>query len=210
MISSASRSGRNQMDCIIVAFGMICFDAQRPTSAQVLEILRSGQSFAHFDTDYYRDYSEYREYSYRTARRHRRYRSNNMMSGPWEWPAEAPRRRLDGTLLSDPIQVYGPQIVYPFFYPWQPYPFSYQLPQPVPYRSPSVFPYDWRSESSYSLRRGAQTRSMWWQQNRPDEGPLSGVDRRGNPWTFDTKTRTYQNLGTGEVCQGRQASCVDR
>jgi len=122
------------MDCIIAAFGLLCFDAPAPTSAQVLEILRSGQSIPRVGTDYgdYRhrriprrfariddtDYNEYRDYGYRTARRPRRYRSNNM-SGPWEWPPEAPRRRLDGTLLSDPIQVYG-QIFYPW--QWQPYP----------------------------------------------------------------------------------------
>jgi hypothetical protein len=28
-------------------------------------------------------------------------------SGPWDWPQSAPRRRLDGSLLSDPPAVYG-------------------------------------------------------------------------------------------------------
>jgi len=196
------------MDCLTLAFGLICFDAPPPTSAQVLEILHRHRSIprrsVHIDDT---GYNEYRDYSYRTARRPRRYRSNNM-SGPWEWPPEAPRRRLDGTLLSDPIQVYGPQIVYPFFYPWQPYPYypRHQIPQPPSYRSPSEFPYDWRSENSDSVRRGSPTGSLW-QQNRPD-GPLSGFDKRGNPWTYDSKTRTYQNLGTGEVCQGQ--ACIDR
>lgn len=36
---------------------------------------------------------------------------------PWEWPEPAPRRRLDGTLLSDPVTVYGSPFVigtYPY------------------------------------------------------------------------------------------------
>jgi hypothetical protein len=33
-------------------------------------------------------------------------------SGPWDWPVERPARRLDGTLLSDPVQLYGPPFVY--------------------------------------------------------------------------------------------------
>jgi hypothetical protein len=36
------------------------------------------------------------------------YRPNNM-SGPWDWPEPAPARRLDGTLLSDPVTIYGQQ-----------------------------------------------------------------------------------------------------
>lgn len=29
-------------------------------------------------------------------------------AGPWKFPAPAPPRRLDGTLLSDPVTLYGP------------------------------------------------------------------------------------------------------
>lgn len=34
-------------------------------------------------------------------------------AGPWKFPAPAPPRRLDGTLLSDPVTVYG---VPPFYH----------------------------------------------------------------------------------------------
>jgi hypothetical protein len=34
-------------------------------------------------------------------------RWTNNPAGPWEWPEPTQARRLDGTYLSDPVQVYG-------------------------------------------------------------------------------------------------------
>jgi len=44
--------------------------------------------------------------------------------GPWDWPEPRPERRLDGTLLSDPVSIYG---LTPF--PYFPYPFAPQQHQ---------------------------------------------------------------------------------
>jgi len=42
--------------------------------------------------------------------------------GPWEFPEPRPARRLDGTLLSDPVAQYGISSVYQVYVPVLPYP----------------------------------------------------------------------------------------
>ena len=36
-------------------------------------------------------------------------------AGPWDWPAERPARRLDGTLVDSPPIVYGAQQYFPYY-----------------------------------------------------------------------------------------------
>lgn len=76
--------------------------------------------------------------------------------------------------------------------------------------------YDWRSGNSYRWQRdfngdtrvsgmNLYTGSMWRQTIKPD-GSMTGTDSKMNPWRYDSKTKTYMNFGTGEMCVGSGAS----
>jgi hypothetical protein len=69
--------------------------------------------------------------------------------------------------------------------------------------------YDWEAGSSYRWQTdpagntrvdgfNAETGSMWRATIKPD-GSMRGTDSNGQPWTYDSRTGTYMNYGTGEV-----------
>ena len=72
--------------------------------------------------------------------------------------------------------------------------------------------YDWQSGNIYSWRTSANgntdvngmnlnTGSMWNTTIKPN-GSMTGTDGKMNPWTYDAKSKTYMNLGTGQMCIG--------
>jgi len=87
--------------------------------------------------------------------------------------------------------------------------------QPPRYESrKSGSKYDWESGSSYRWQTdragntrvdgfNAETRSMWHTTIKPD-GSMRGTDSSGQPWTYDSRTGTYMNYGTGEVRRADQ------
>jgi hypothetical protein len=84
-------------------------------------------------------------------------------------------------------------------------------PAPV-YQPRSGTSYDWQSGNSYSWRKNyngdtkvngfnLNTGSMWQTTIKPD-GSMRGTDSNMNPWTYDAKSKTYMNYGTGKICTG--------
>lgn len=76
--------------------------------------------------------------------------------------------------------------------------------------------YDWRSGNRYRWRRdfngdtrvngmNLYTGSTWRQTIKPD-GSMRGTDSMMNLWRYDSRTKTYMNFGTGEMCVGSGAS----
>lgn len=47
-----------------------------------------------------------------------------------------------------------------------------------------------------------QTGAMWNTQIEPD-GDMRGIDSDLNPWSYDSSSGVYMNLGTGAICVGR-------
>jgi hypothetical protein len=99
---------------------------------------------------------------------------------------------------------------------------SYELPSLTPptYTTPpsSRTTYDWRSGNTYTTQKrpngetevlgfNANTGSMWNTTIKPD-GSMNGYDSKMNPWTYDAKTGTYFNYGTGKMCFGEGAARV--
>ena len=87
---------------------------------------------------------------------------------------------------------------------------------PLPRYRPSVpstgTSYDWRSGNSYRWRKNYDgstnvngsnpaTGSTWRTQIKPD-GSMRGTDSDFNPWTYNPRTKTYMNYGTGQICTG--------
>jgi len=71
--------------------------------------------------------------------------------------------------------------------------------------------YDWETRSSYRWYPGptgnirvhgfnAETWSTWHTTIKTD-GSMRGMDSNSQPWTYDSRTGTYMNYGTGEVRQ---------
>jgi len=69
--------------------------------------------------------------------------------------------------------------------------------------------YDWETGSSYRWQTdpagntrvdgfNAETGSMWHTTIKPD-GSMRGTDSNCQPWTYDSRTGTSMNYGTGEV-----------
>jgi len=69
--------------------------------------------------------------------------------------------------------------------------------------------YDWETGSNYRWQTdpagntrvdgfNAETGSSWHTTIKPD-GSMRGTDSKGQPWTYDNRTGTYMNYGTGEV-----------
>ena len=72
--------------------------------------------------------------------------------------------------------------------------------------------YDYRSGNSYNWRRNydnsitvngynARTGSTW-RNNIKANGDMNGVDKRGNYWNYNSRTKSYTNFGTGKTCYG--------
>lgn len=83
--------------CIHLALGFICMMGPKLTPQQAADILRPNQFQASAPAP--------------TGPRVTFTGATGPSLGPWEFPAPQPPRRLDGTLLSDPVQVYGPTIL---------------------------------------------------------------------------------------------------
>jgi len=78
--------------------------------------------------------------------------------------------------------------------------------------------YDWQSGNSYTWRKSlsgdtnvngwnVNTGSMWNTTIKPN-GSMNGYDSQMNPWTYDSRTKTYINYGTGKMCVGEGATRV--
>ena len=72
--------------------------------------------------------------------------------------------------------------------------------------------YDWQSGNTYNWRKRSNgetdvdgfnlnTGSMWNTTIKPN-GSMRGTDSKMNPWTYDSKSKTYMNYGTGKMCFG--------
>jgi hypothetical protein len=88
--------------CVVVAGVMHCIISQTPpvTAAEAAAILKPHE-YVYIETnDGPNWFSSLQE---------------EPTPGPWQFPTPAPARRLDGTLISDPPALYGPQIA-PFFF----------------------------------------------------------------------------------------------
>ena len=90
-------------------------------------------------------------------------------------------------------------------------PYSYGLDAELRRNSGSSF--DAWSGNSYRWNRDREGRthvngsnlysgSQWRTTIKPD-GSMRGMDSRMNPWSYDSRTRTYMNYGTGRMCTGR-------
>jgi hypothetical protein len=86
------------------------------------------------------------------------------------------------------------------------------LPNYEPYVPSSGSSYDWRSGNSYRWRKNydgsttvngsnLQTGSTWRTQIKPD-GSMRGTDSDYNSWTYNPRSKTYMNYGTGQICTG--------
>lgn len=102
--------------------------------------------------------------------------------------------------------VYTPPVYTPPVYA------PYVLPASPLLTSQSGTSYDPRSGNTYTWRRqsngdtrvdgfNVKTGVMWNTTIKPD-GSMNGTDARRQPWTYDARTRTYQNFGTGKFCVG--------
>lgn len=89
-------------------------------------------------------------------------------------------------------------------------PYAQQRQQQQQPRSGSS--YDWQSGNSYHYRTDSygnttvngynlQNGTMWNSRIQPN-GSQTGTDANGNYWTYDHRTKTYNNLGTGKMCVG--------
>jgi hypothetical protein len=87
---------------------------------------------------------------------------------------------------------------------------SYAAPAPT-----SRYTYDTESGNSYSTRRrpngdtvvngfNYNTGSAWNTTIKPN-GSMNGTDSALNPWTYDGRSGTYTNFGTGVTCFGKGA-----
>lgn len=68
--------------------------------------------------------------------------------------------------------------------------------------------YRWSRDLDGSTRvngTNIYTGSTWKQTIKPD-GSMTGWDSKMNPWQYDSRTKTYMNFGTGEMCVGSGAS----
>jgi len=73
--------------------------------------------------------------------------------------------------------------------------------------------YDWQSGNSYSIHRdlNGNTRIRGfnsytgsnWTTNIDRQGNFSGIDKRSNPWSYNSRSGLYQNFGTGKICWGK-------
>jgi hypothetical protein len=101
----------------------------------------------------------------------------------------------------------------------------YDLPTVPRYETPSVDPwartwrvpsttntYDWQSGNSYTTRKrlngdtdvsgyNLNTGKSWQTTIKPN-GSMTGWDGDLNSWTYDSRTKTYFNYGTGRMCFG--------
>ena len=78
--------------------------------------------------------------------------------------------------------------------------------------SPSGTSYDPQSGNTYTWRRqsngdtrvdGFNVRAgVRWETTIEPDGSMHGTDGKRQPWTYDARTRTYRNLGTGKFCVG--------
>jgi hypothetical protein len=77
----------------------------------------------------------------------------------------------------------------------------------------SGYTYDWRSGNSYTWSHGydgtinvrgynLNTGGMWNTTIEPN-GSMHGFDSNTNYWTYDSRTGTYMNMGTGTICTGK-------
>jgi len=87
---------------------------------------------------------------------------------------------------------------------------SYTAPRNTAPRSGSTIDplsgntYFWHKDSSGNTQvngMNLNTGSMWQTEIKRD-GSMNGWDKNFNPWTYDSKTKTYMNLGTGTMCIG--------
>jgi hypothetical protein len=89
---------------------------------------------------------------------------------------------------------------------------------PTRYRAPSNSTqssgssYDVQSGNSYRWRKSPDgvtkvdgmnlnTGSMWNTTIKPN-GSMNGWDSQMNPWSYDSRSKTYMNYGTGKMCVG--------
>ena len=106
---------------------------------------------------------------------------------------------------------------------------SYSSPSPDPYSSWSLpstrtparttgSTYDWQSDNLYTWSRRSngttdvqgsnlRTGSMWNTTIKAD-GSMTGWDKNLNYWTYDRRSGTYMNLGTGQICVGEGVARV--
>ena len=76
----------------------------QPSPADAVEVLKADRSPADMtDVQFYRD----------AAGPTAVVIASGPTAGPWDWPKPAPARRLDGTLLSEPVTTYGAAPLYP-------------------------------------------------------------------------------------------------
>ena len=91
---------------------------------------------------------------------------------------------------------------------------SYQPPSYSPPSSRTT--YDWQSGNTYTTRKryngdtdvngvNLNTGSTWNTTIKPN-GSMNGTDSKMNPWTYDSRTKTYMNYGTGQMCVGEGAA----
>lgn len=75
--------------------------------------------------------------------------------------------------------------------------------------------YDWRTGNRYHIDknydgstnvRGSNVYngSQWRTRIEPD-GSMRGTDKDGNQWRYDSRSKVYQNYGTGTICRGEGA-----
>jgi hypothetical protein len=107
----------------------------------------------------------------------------------------------------------------PRYIPRTPYVPLYTPPVVQPYRRSSGTTTDPLSGNTYNWRRQSNgtthvdgmnlyTGSMWQTDIKPN-GSMSGYDKDFNPWTYDSRSKTYMNLGTSQMCigEGLARSC---
>jgi hypothetical protein len=64
--------------------------------------------------------------------------------------------------------------------------------------------YNWRKDSRGNTHvdgMNLYNGSMWQTDIKPN-GSMTGTDKNFNYWNYDAKSKTYMNLGTGELCIG--------
>lgn len=129
-------------------------------------------------------------------------------------PAPAPRRTLPSLPTYSPPPSW-PDLSTPTYSP----PSSWSAPSlpalptlPTVTTPRSRTTYDWQSGNTYTTRKryngdtnvdgfNALTGSAWNTTVKPN-GSMNGTDSDFNPWSYDSRTGTYINYGTGKMCVG--------
>jgi hypothetical protein len=115
-----------------------------------------------------------------------------------EEAATSRRSQLIEPIYSPPAYTYTPPT------PTRSTPDSYERRSGSSYDFQSGNIYTWRKSDDGTTKvngTNLNTGSMWNTTIKPN-GSMTGWDSKMNPWTYDAKSKTYMNLGTGQMCIG--------